>query len=278
MADIKTISITPIIKWVGGKRQLLDKIKERLPQKYNHYYEPFAGGLAVLLDLKPENATVNDINKELVNLYNTIKNHPKDFLKELKKLDETDCNKEFYIETRKKYNDKIAKKEHDIELAALFVWLNKHCFNGLYRVNKKGEFNVPYNNKNGSSDSVSKENVLAMSKYLKNVKILNGDFEKCVKNAKNGDFIFFDSPYVPINATSFDDYAKEGFEEKDHRRLAKLFKELSDKGCYCMLTNHDTKLIRELYKDYSIEVVDVKRMVNRNANERTGVEVIIRNY
>jgi DNA adenine methylase len=272
------IKIQPVIKWVGGKRQLLDKIKKRLPEKYNHYYEPFAGGLAVLLELQPEKATINDINSELINLYKTIKNHPKKFLKELDKLDKVDCNKDFYIETRKKYNNKIAKKQHDIELAALFVWLNKHCFNGLYRVNKKGEFNVPYNNKDGVSVSASKENVLEMSKYFQNVEILNGDFEKCVESAKEGDFIFFDSPYAPINATSFDDYAKEGFEEKDHRRLAKLFKELANKGCYCMLTNHNTPLIRELYKDYTIDVVEVKRMVNRNANERTGTEVIIRNY
>ena len=271
-------NITPIIKWVGGKRQLMDKIKEKMPEKFNNYYEPFIGGGALLFELEPKSAVINDINSELVNLYKTVKENCKEFLDELKKLDSVDCDKEFYLNVREKYNKKIADKEHDAELAAMFVWLNKHCFNGLYRVNKKGEFNVPYNNKDGVSNSVVEKNAKAMSKFLQNVTILNGDFEECVKDAKSGDFVFFDSPYAPINPTSFDDYAKEGFKEEEHRRLAKVFKELSEKGVYCMTTNHNTKLIRELYKDYAIEVVDVKRMVNRNAKERTGVEVIITNY
>lgn len=274
----KENKMSPVIKWVGGKRQLMNHIKERLPKKYNDYYEPFAGGLAVLLGLQPKTATVNDINKELINLYQTIKNKKDDFLKELEKLDKLNCDKDKYIEIRKRYNDKIENDEHDAELAALFVWLNKHCFNGLYRVNKKGQFNVPYNNKNGTSQSVVKENIDMISTYFQHVTILNGDFEDCLKTAKEGDFIFIDSPYAPINPTSFEDYTKEGFAKKDHERLAKIFKELDEKGCYCMLTNHDTPLIRELYDDYEIETVDVKRMVNRDANNRVGVEVIIRNY
>lgn len=272
------LNIRPVVKWAGGKRQLLDKITKRLPEKYNCYYEPFVGGGAVLFGLQPSEAVINDINGELINLYKTIKERPEEFNKFIKELDNEDCDKDYYYMQREKYNNKIIADEKDPELAALFVWLNKHCFNGLYRVNKKGLFNVPYNNKNGSTSSADENNINAISKYLKNVNILEGDFEVSVAEAKKGDFIFIDSPYAPINATSFEDYTKEGFAEEVHRRLANLFKELDKRGCYCMLTNHDVPLIRELYNDYNIEVVEVKRLINRNARNRKGTEVIITNY
>ena len=270
--------IMPVVKWAGGKRQLLDRIVERLPKTFDHYFEPFVGGGAVLFGLQPEKATINDINGELINLYSTIKNTPQAFLEKIMAFDGVDCDKEYYYAQRARYNEKVAAGERDSELAALFVWLNKHCFNGLYRVNSKGQFNVPYNNKNGKTLSVSAENIEEMSAFLQNVEILQGDFEASVAEAKKGDFIFFDSPYAPINANSFEDYTKEGFAEEEHRRLASLFSELSRRGCYCMLTNHDVPLIRELYAEYSIEVVTVKRLINRNANARTGTEVIITNY
>ena len=274
----EAITISPVVKWAGGKRQLLERIEERLPPQFKNYYEPFVGGGAVLFGLQPKTATVNDINKELINLYRVIKDSPEQFLEQLQALDAENSTKEFYYQQRERYNCKLSANELDTELAVLFVWLNKHCFNGLYRVNSRGLFNVPYNNKNGATVSASPENVKAMSSYLQGVEIMQGDFEASVATAAAGDFIFFDSPYAPINATSFEDYTTEGFAEEEHRRLAKLFAELSNKGCYCMLTNHDVPLIRELYKDYNIEVVEVKRLINRNANSRTGTEVIIRNY
>lgn len=272
------LDISPAVKWAGGKRQLLERIIERMPESYNHYFEPFVGGGAVLFGLQPEAATVNDINGELINLYQTIKEQPEGFMQQLAALDSADCDKEYYYKQRERYNEKIKAGEHDVELAALFVWLNKHCFNGLYRVNRHGLFNVPYNNKNGSTRSADDDNIKAMASFLQRVKIMQGDFEASVAEAEAGDFIFFDSPYAPINATSFEDYTKEGFAEEEHRRLAELYKALDKKGCYCMLTNHDVPLIRELYADYNIEVVEVKRLINRNANARTGTEVIITNY
>ena len=274
---IEVRSITPAVKWAGGKRQLLDRIIERMPDSYNNYFEPFIGGGAVLFGIQPERATINDINEELINLYRTIKDYPAEFLQQMAELDLVECDKDFYYKQRERYNEKLVKRELDIELAVLFVWINKHCFNGLYRVNNKGLFNVPYNNK-GKAKSVSDDNILAMADYLKTVSILQGDFEDAVAEAEAGDFIFFDSPYAPINANSFEDYTKEGFTEEEHRRLGKLFRALADKGCYCMLTNHDVPLIRELYSDYNIEVVDVKRLINRNADSRTGTEVIITSY
>ena len=163
-------------------------------------------------------------------------------------------------------------------LAALFVFINKHCFNGLYRVNGKGLFNVPYNN--SYRVSADKENIMAVSRYLQNVTITDGDFEDACKNASNGDFIFLDSPYAPLNPSSFESYTKEGFDIESHERLARLYDELTKRGCYCMLTNHNTDLINERYggKGYGIDVVSVKRMINSDASHRVGEEVIICNY
>ena len=273
-------SIAPFVKWAGGKRQLLTQIKERMPEKYNNYFEPFVGGGAVTFALLPENALINDINKALINAYRQICNAPEVFLKAIKKLDNEmwEDGKEFYYFLREHYNDKLMKTEFDVELAALFVFINKHCFNGLYRVNGKGLFNVPYNN--SRRVSVDENLIMEISEYLQSVKIMDGDFEVACKEAKGGDFVFIDSPYAPLNPTSFESYTKEGFDIESHKRLAKLFDELTARGCYCMLTNHNTDLINELYgnKGYRIDIVSVKRMINSDASNRVGEEVIICNY
>ncbi len=273
-------SIVPFVKWAGGKRQLLSKIKERMPEKYNDYYEPFVGGGAVIFELQPKNALINDINKALINVYKKICDEPEAFLNTVNKLDVEmwDNGKEYYYSLREHYNDKMMKAEYDVELAALFVFINKHCFNGLYRVNGKGLFNVPYNNSRRAS--VDEEVIMATSRYLQEVTIIEGDFELACKDAKKCDFIFLDSPYAPLNPTSFESYTKEGFDIESHKRLAKLYDELTTRGCYCMLTNHNTELINELYgnKGYKIDVVNVKRMINSDASNRVGEEVIICNY
>ena len=278
-------NVAPFVKWAGGKRQLLPQIKERMPKKYNYYYEPFVGGGAVTFELLPANALINDINKALINAYRQICNGPKAFLEAVNKLDSEmlekrteDLGKEYYYFLREHYNDKLMKAEYDVELAALFVFINKHCFNGLYRVNGKGLFNVPYNN--SRRVSVDEKAIMGISEYLQGVTIMDGDFEIACKDAKKGDFVFIDSPYAPLNPTSFESYTKEGFDIESHQRLAKLFDELTAKGCYCMLTNHNTELINELYgnKGYIIDVVSVKRMINSDASNRVGEEVIICNY
>lgn len=274
------LNIAPFVKWAGGKRQLLSQIKERMPEKYNNYYEPFVGGGAVLFGLSPNNASINDINSALINAYKTIRNTPDKFLEAVKKLDSEiwEDGKKYYYSLRERYNDKLMLGEYDIELAALFVFINKHCFNGLYRVNGKGLFNVPYNNSRRTS--VDESLIINVSKYLQHISITDGDFEIACINADKGDFIFLDSPYAPLNPTSFESYTKEGFDIESHKRLAKLYDELSARGCYCMLTNHNTDLIHELYdnKGYKLDVVNVKRMINSDASNRTGTEVIICNY
>lgn len=273
-------NVTPFIKWAGGKRQLLTQIKERIPKTYHNYYEPFVGGGAVTFELLPTNALINDINKALMNTYRQICHSPEAFLDTVKVLDEQiwEDGKMYYYSLRERYNDKLMRAEYDVELAALFVFINKHCFNGLYRVNGKGLFNVPYNN--SRRKSVNEKMVLDISNYLKGIRIMEGDFEVACAGAKEGDFVFLDSPYAPLNPTSFESYTKEGFDIESHRRLARLYDELTSRGCYCMLTNHNTDLIRELYsnKGYQMDVVNVKRMINSDASNRVGEEVIIYNY
>lgn len=277
---MSNLNVAPFVKWAGGKRQLLPQIKERMPKKYNNYYEPFVGGGAVTFELLPTNALINDINKALINAYRQICNEPEAFLKAVSKLDSEmwEDGKAYYYSLREHYNDKMMQSEYDVELAALFVFINKHCFNGLYRVNGKGLFNVPYNNSRGIS--VDKNVIMDVSRYLQSVTIVAGDFEVACINATKGDFVFIDSPYAPLNPTSFESYTKEGFDIESHRRLARLYDELTIRGCYCMLTNHNTDLINELYgnKGYKMDVVSVKRMINSDASNRVGEEVIICNY
>lgn len=269
--------IQPFVKWAGGKRQLLEEIKKRMPQNYNTYYEPFLGGGAVLLELQPKKAVVGDINSSLINVYKIIREHPTQIIEYLSALDANETNKEIYYSMRELYNEKIKNNEYDIEQASLFIFLNKRCFNGLYRVNSKGFFNVPYNDKK-FVNSFSEANIINISEYLKKIKIINNDFEIILKNASKDDFIFLDSPYAPLNPKSFESYTKEGFSLEDHIRLSKVFKKLDDKGCHIMLTNHNTKLIRELYNGYNIDTINVKRMINSDASKRKGEEVIITNY
>ena len=275
---MSSINVSPFVKWAGGKRQLLTQIRERMPKEFNGYYEPFVGGGAVLFDLVPTNATINDINRALINTYKKIKEVPEEFLAEVSVLDKeiVSSGKAYYFEEREHFNDKIMKEEYDVELAALFVFLNKHCFNGLYRVNGKGLFNVPYNN--SIKESCNSGNIMAVSEYLQDVNIMEGDFQDACDLARKGDFVFIDSPYAPLNLTSFEAYTKEGFDRESHIRLAEVFRDLSDRGCYCMLTNHNTEFINELYEGFNKDVVDVKRMINSDATKRVGKEIIITNY
>ena len=273
-----SINAQPFVKWAGGKRQLLDWIKARLPKHFNGYMEPFVGGGAVYFGLQPEKAIINDINESLINAYRQIQISPEEFVNVISEHDRkiADAGKEYYYKVRELYNDKLMRAEYDMELAVLFVFLNKHCFNGLYRVNGSGLFNVPYNN--SVKESCSRENILAVSRSLQKVCIKSGDFQDACELAKKDDFIFLDSPYAPLNPTSFNSYTKEGFDIESHKRVAVVFRELTKRGCYCMLTNHNTELINELYADFNKTVVDVRRMINSDAKNRVGKEIIITNY
>ena len=274
------LKVQPFVKWVGGKRQLLEKLESRMPENYERYYEPFVGGGSLFFDVKPQKGVINDYNEQLVNAFRQIKENSEQIIKEVRILDGVPCNKERYYELRNRYNKKIAENQLDAECAALMIWINKHCFNGLYRVNSKGAFNVPYNNKK-TGLSIDVDNIRNVAKYLKqgNIDIRQGDFEEACADVKKGDFVYFDSPYVPISDTAnFVDYTKDGFSLDDHKRLAYLFKRLSDAGAFVMASNSNAPLVYELYSGSNIEIVDARRSINRNASKRSGKEVIITNY
>lgn len=272
--------MSPFLKWAGGKTQLLDPIAARMPETYNRYYEPFIGGGAVFLSIAPSQAFINDINKQLINLYCQLKKNAVAVIKAVNALDARPCNREFYYAVREHYNQKISTNTFDAECAALMIWLNKHCFNGLYRVNGKGLFNVPYNNKI-SGKSIDEDNITAIAAYLQksNVKITCLDFEVFCQDVQAGDFVYFDSPYIPeSNTANFTDYTKNGFSLADHERLATLFKHLDKVGAKLLLSNNNVPLVHSLYSGYHIQSLNVKRMINRNAAKRTGKEVLITNY
>lgn len=277
MSEIK---MSPFVKWAGGKKQLLDKLLDKIPNEYNNYYEPFIGGGAVLLGLQPKSAVINDTNEQLLNVYRQIKNDEITLIEKINELDSILCDKEFFLSIRSKYNEKIEQSILDVECAAYFIWLNKHCFNGLYRVNSKGLFNVPYNNKVIGA-SIDKDNIINIANYLRtcNIEIKQGDFEQACDDVKTGDFIYFDSPYIPVSETAnFTTYTKDGFSYDDHIRLSNLFKKLDKNNVKIMLSNHNVPLVYELYDGYNITVVDVRRNINSKANKRVGKEVIITNY
>ncbi|MGN1392432.1 MAG: DNA adenine methylase [Succinivibrionaceae bacterium] len=274
------IKITPFVKWAGGKKQLVDRLKAYVPSSYNRYYEPFIGGGALFFDILPKHAVINDINGQLINVYRQLKNNAEIVISILKEFDSVACDKEYYLKIRAIYNQKIVSDILDEECAALMIWINKHCFNGLYRVNSKGLFNVPYNNKVTGSSMVE-ENLRTLGNFLQNndIVILRGDFEVACKDVQPNDFVYFDSPYVPVSTTAnFTDYTKDGFKYEDHLRLVALFKNLDKLGVKVMLSNNNVDLVHELYKGYKIEEVNVKRAINSNASKRVGKEVIITNY
>lgn len=277
---MSTLQTSPFVKWAGGKRQLLPKLIAKMPTQYGRYFEPFVGGGALLLALNPKQAVINDINEQLINVYCQLKQNPDEVIQKIQEMDAQTCNKDLYLEVRKQYNDKIIKHELDATCAALTIWVNKHCFNGLYRVNSKGLFNVPFNNKTDIV-SMNEHNLRNIATYLNDydVTIMQGDFAPACSEAQAGDFVYFDSPYVPASLTAnFTDYTKDGFSFEEHYRLAELFKTLDKKGVKLMLSNHNVQVVYELYQGFNIEPVAVKRAINRDASKREGKEVIITNY
>ena len=271
----------PFVKWAGGKRQIMNEIKKYLPETYNTYYEPFVGGGAVFFEIAPKKAVLNDYNNELMNVFECIKDEVK-FEKMCNELNhhETNHSEEYYYEIRNKDRDKNKfNKIVDYKRAARTIYLNKACFNGLYRVNSKNEFNVPFGKKE-KVNTYEGQNLGIVHCILNfnDVTLLSTDFEEAVSKAKKGDFIYFDPPYDSYTET-FNGYTEDGFGKDEQVRLSELFKKLDKKGCYVMLSNHNTKLINDLYKDYNIHVIQAQRNINANGKKRGKVEeVIITNY
>jgi DNA adenine methylase len=274
--------MTPFVKWAGGKRQLINNIKELMPRNYEQYFEPFIGGGAVLFEITPKNAIISDMNKELITTYKVFKSRIL-FNQLMQRLDEYEKNHSevFYYEVREKDRDTIFSELSDVEVSARFIYLNKACFNGLYRVNSKGFFNVPFGKKE-KLKTYSKENLDAIHEYFANndIKIYLQDFEKTIASAKKGDFVYFDPPYDTIeNKNSFTAYNENNFDRNAQIRLCNAFKELDKKGVYLMLSNHNTSFIQTLYKEFNIHIVKATRMINSKSSERGPIEeVLITNY
>ena len=272
-------NVAPILKWAGGKRQLLSEIKNHLPKDYSTYYEPFFGGGAVLFTIQPRRAIISDINKDLILTYNVVKNNSTQLIESLKKHENTS---EYFYELRDKDRDSSEYQNmSDVEKASRLIYLNKTCYNGLFRVNSLGHFNTPFANYK-NPNIVNEDMIKNVSAYFNQsvIKILNLDFERTVRNAQKGDFIYFDPPYDPVSDTSsFTGYNQNGFSRSDQERLKKLCDKLNNKGVYFLLSNSATQFIKELYKDYEISIVNAKRNVNSKGNGRGFVEeVLVRNY
>lgn len=264
----------PFIKWVGGKRGIMSELLSRIPKTFNDYYEVFLGGGALYYELFPiiTNAYLSDYNDDLITTYNVVKDNPENLIKLLNEHKDNHSD-EYYYKIRSNHN-----QSNPFDIAARFIYLNKTCFNGLYRVNKGGEFNVPvgkYNNPNISD----KSNLSICSVALGKAQIESKDFTSI--SPGSNDFVYFDPPYDPINKTSFTSYSKIGFGDIDQIRLRDFIISLNNKGVKIMLSNSNTEFINELYSDdiFNIGVIKAPRSVSCNVSGRKSVgEVIIRNY
>jgi len=296
----------PFLKWAGGKRQLLDQCEKHYPallkeNKINRYIEPFVGGGAVFFELikhyEFEEIILNDVNKELINTYKAVKNEVNEVINRLKEMEavylplEIEKRKEIYYARRDNFNDEKKaldfskfKKEH-IEHAAKFIFINRTCFNGLYRQNKSGEFNVPIGSYKNPT-ICNEENLIAVSEALQNVTLISTDFENTEEYIEDQTFIYIDPPYRPLPGTkSFTKYARADFNEESQKRLANWAKKIS-KDAYFMLSNSNPKntdpeddFFEELYSQFNISEVSAKRSINSNASKRGEItELLIKNY
>lgn len=280
--------VRPFLKWAGGKRQLIPviipEIQKHLPKGSSRYYEPFIGAGAILLTLQPKKAVINDTNTELINCYLVIRDAVEDLI-DLLKDHKTRNNEDYYYEIREK--DRETEYVHSLtkaERAARIIYLNKTCYNGLFRVNSQGQFNVPFGRY--KNPSILDEAVLrGVSNYLNQnqIEILNLDFQDAVLTAKKGDFIYFDPPYDPVsNTASFTGYDVNGFNKKEQERLRDVANNLIDRKCKILLSNACTAFILDLYNDtkrYKIEKVPANRAINSNALKRGKIEeVLIKSY
>ena len=277
---MKEVALQPFTKWTGGKRQLLPVIRELMPKKYNRYFEPFVGGGALFFDLAPKDAVINDFNAELINCYQQIKDNPQELI-EILKVHQEYNSKEYYLDLRSADRDERIDMMSEVQRAARILYMLRVDFNGLYRVNSKNQFNVPYG-RYKNPKIVDENLVSAISTYLNNnqIEIKKGDFEKAVLDVQPGDFVYFDPPYIPLSETSaFTSYTHEGFSYDDQVRLRDTFKKLSDTGAYVMLSNSSSFLVEELYQDCNIHYVEATRTNGAKSSSRGKIsEIIVTNY
>ena len=284
VATKDSVKYQPFVKWAGGKRGLLSQILPLFPNQFNNYLEPFVGGGAVFFELfskgilNDKKIYLFDINSELINTYYVIKSDPKKLIDKLENFAKNHT-KEFYYKVREWDRKDNFNDLDPVTKAARFIYLNKTCFNGLYRVNKKGYFNTPigsYKNPN----ICDTQTILANSFALKNTIIQNSSFENVIKFAKKGDLVYLDPPYYPLNKTSnFTSYSEFEFLEDKQQKLFDIFYQLDKKGCLVVQSNSDTNFIKNLYANYDIQIVNANRFINSKSSGRGKIsEVVIRNF
>ena len=267
----------PFLKWAGGKRQLLPEIRKHIPTCYQRYFEPFIGGGAVLLALQPKYAFVNDANTELINLYNVIKTAPEELILDVKKHRNTEA---YYYKIRSQDREKEFEKLSPIERASRIIFLNKTCYNGLFRVNSQGQFNVPFGSYNNPV-IVDEPVIRAVSHYLNHaqVKLTTQDFATALTSAKKGDFVYLDPPYDPISDTSsFTGYSSGCFGKNEQRRLKEVCDDLTQRQCKIIQSNSATEFIRDLYSDtryYTLIEVEASRNINSIASGRGKISELL---
>ena len=277
---IVNVEIPKFVKWAGGKAMLLDQFELLFPKKFNRYLEPFVGSGAVFFYIiqvfKPNEVILSDINSELINTYEVIRDDVERLIVELKQHTEYHKaeGKKYYLTIRATDPLSIPK----LERAARFIYLNKTCFNGLYRVNSKGQFNVPMDDYK-NPDIVQEKKLKKVSILLKDVILKTMPFEKVLNLAKIGDFVYLDPPYYPLKKGSFTSYAKDSFLEKEQEHLADIFNKLHHKGCLVMESNSKTEFIKNTYSKFHLDVVQAKRLINSDSSKRGAIEeYVIRNY
>lgn len=266
----------PIVKWVGGKRQLMFELLKNMPKSYNRYFEPFIGGGALFFELQPESAYISDMNEELINLYSVVRDNVYELIEDLSKHE---ISKEYFLEIRNVDRTEKYAELSNVERASRFIYLNRTCFNGMYRVNSQGQFNVPFGHYKNPR-IIDENNLLNCSELLKKTEIKCADFSEILTKVQKDDFAYFDPPYVPLNETSsFTSYTKDGFDIDMQLKLRDVCNELNSMGVKFMLSNSDTKLVNELYANYEIKKVFASRQINANADGRGKItEVLVKNY
>lgn len=277
----KNTLVVPVVKWVGGKRQIIDEIITYVPDSFSTYYEPFLGGGAVLFELQPNKAVVNDVNEELMNIYEVIKDNVDELIEGLKRHKIKNDKAYFYEIRELDRNREQYNLLTPVERASRIIYLNKTCYNGLFRVNKSGEFNAPFGNYK-NPNIVNETTLRAVSAYFNKAKIrfTCQDFEDALKWSRKGAFVYLDPPYDPVSETaSFTGYDKGGFDRNEQIRLKKTCDKLNKKGIKFLLSNSATDFIMDLYQDYKIEVIQAKRAINSKADRRGNVdEVLVMNF
>lgn len=298
ISELEDMDAKPFLKWAGGKRQLFEEITERFPESFNNYHEPMIGGGAIFFGIEPDGGSINDVNAKLTNLYQQVKENPKEIITRAKYYSDPDSDTDPYricsetdlrgkdvnsyyyqqraLFNRRAYDDSWEGTDRELlEEAALFLYLNRTCFNGLYRENSDGGFNVPQG-RYANPDWVQEKRLLKASRVLDDVQILNKDFEYILEYAEEGDLVYFDPPYEPVSATeSFTEYSQEGFGKDDQKRLLEVCKELDDMGVYFVLSN--SGVMYDFYDEagFIVEYEDAVRAINSDGDNRGEVDEIV---